>query len=141
MPDACELSWLTGWEPDGLAQLATAMLKAESRGDPFSLDLSDEGLAGSAQPSAVRLHIPAVLAIANLLVGRHRDLPLRVRLPESRGLNLQLARGGVFFALSNRCGVSWSDGPPVLGAGCWTLDPALPSERRRHVPQSSRHDA
>lgn len=52
------------------------------------------------------------MVVSNLLVGRFREVPVDVRIPDSRGLNLQLARGGFFFALANRPRVIWTGGPP-----------------------------
>lgn len=112
MADTQNMRWLTTWDPSSLAGLSQQMFEAEERGQELTLDLSDLSLAGDATPSAVRLNIPAALVLSNLLVGRFRTLPVSVRLPGSRGLNLQLARGGVFFALSNRDAVSWTDGAP-----------------------------
>ncbi len=106
-------SCLTSWNPDGLARLASHLAEAESKGCPCTLDLSDEAIAGSSSPAAVRLDIPSVMVAANLLVGRFQDLPVEVQLPCSNGLNLQLARGGLFFALAKREGrVAWSGGAP-----------------------------
>ena len=52
------------------------------------------------------------MVVSNLLVGRFRDVPVTVRIPDSRGLNLQLARGGFFFALANRPLVNWAGEAP-----------------------------
>ena len=87
-------------------------MQAEERQSPLLLDLSDDALAGSSTPVGVRLHIPSVMVLANLLVGRFRHLPMTVRVPDSKALNLQLARGGFFFALANRPGVTWADDAP-----------------------------
>ena len=114
-----------------MAQLASHLTEAESRGDPCVLDLSDEAIAVSSHPAAVRLHIPSVMVAANLLVGRFRDLPIEVRLPRSSGLSIQLARGGLFFSLANRCrDVTWADGAPerwIDVARAWT-HPFHPSD-------------
>ena len=107
-PAAC----LTSWSPEWLAELAQDLLEAEEREAPYLLDFSDGVLAGSSTPTGVRLHIPSVMVVANLLVGRFRHLPIAVRLPDSKALNLQLARGGLFFALANRGGVTWADDVP-----------------------------
>jgi len=100
-------SSLTTFDVPSLAGFATLFEQAEIRGSECVLDLADEAIAGNANPSAVRLSIPSVMVLSNLLVGRYREVPLKVRIPESRGLNLQLARGGFFFALANRKGVRW----------------------------------
>lgn len=106
-------SCLTSWNPDGLARLASHLAEAESKGCPCTLDLSDEAIASRSRPAAVRLDIPSVMVAANLLVGRFKDLSVEVQLPRSNGLNLQLARGGLFFALAKREGrVAWSGGAP-----------------------------
>lgn len=122
---------LTSWNPDGLARLASHLAEAEGSGRSCVLDLSDEAIAGSSRPAAVRLDIPSVMVAANLLVGRFRDLPIKVRLPESPGLSIQLARGGFFFALANRCRtMTWADGEPeewVDVAKAWT-HPFHPSD-------------
>ena len=52
------------------------------------------------------------MVVSNLLVGRFRQVPVVVRTPESKGLNLQLARGGFFFALANRPNVRWDGEEP-----------------------------
>lgn len=98
---------LTTFDVAGLAQFARQLEAAELRGTACELDLSNQAVAGSVSPTAVRLSIPSVMVLSNLLVGRFRDVPLEVRIPDSRSLNLQLARGGFFFALANRSGVSW----------------------------------
>ena len=103
---------LTSWNPERLAEFARQLLQAEDRKSPCLLDFSDETLAGSSTPAGVRLHIPSVMVVANLLVGRFRHLPVTVRIPDSRALNLQLARGGLFFALANREQVTWADDVP-----------------------------
>ena len=103
---------LTTFDVAGLAQFARQLEEAELLGTICDLDLSDQTVAGSASPSAVRLSIPSVMVLSNLLVGRFRDVRLKVRIPDSRGLNLQLARGGFFFALANRSGVSWEGEEP-----------------------------
>lgn len=103
---------LTTFDPPSLAALAKHLEEAEMRGTACDLDFSDEAIAGVAHPSAVRLSIPSIMVVSNLLVGRFREVPVIVRIPDSRGLNLQLARGGFFFALANRSSVSWAGGPP-----------------------------
>lgn len=103
---------LTSWSPEWLAELALDLARAEERETPYLLDFSDGVLAGSSTPTDVRLHIPSVMVVANLLVGRFRHLPIAVRIPDSKALNLQLARGGLFFALANRERVTWADDAP-----------------------------
>lgn len=103
---------LTTFDPPGLATFAVHLQEAEARGTACDLDLSDEAIAGVAHPSAVRLPIPSIMVVSNLLVGRFREVPVKLQIPASRGLNLQLARGGFFFALANRPRVSWMGGPP-----------------------------
>ena len=103
---------LTSWSPEWLAELAQDLFVAEEREAPYLLDFSDRVLAGSATPIGVRLHIPSVMVVANLVVGRFRHLPIAIRIPDSKALNLQLARGGLFFALANRGGVTWADDVP-----------------------------
>ena len=103
---------LTTFDPLGLAVFARHLKEAELHGSMCVLDFSDQAVAGSARPSAVRLSIPSVMVVSNLLVGRFRDVPVAVRIPETRGLNLQLARGGFFFALANRSRVSWAGEAP-----------------------------
>ena len=100
------------FDPAKLVAFARQLELAESEGTPCELDLGDEALAGSVSPSAVRLSIPAVMVVSNLLVGRYRNVPLTVRISSSRGLNLQLARGGIFFALANRPKVKWAGAAP-----------------------------
>lgn len=122
--------WLTGSDSSGLVELSNQMLEAERLGVPFVLDLADAAITSEANPSAIRVNIPAALILSNLLVGRFRELPVKVRLPDSRGLNLQLARGGVFFALSNRTDITWVDGVPTSWnriADAWT-QPFHPSD-------------
>ena len=103
---------LTTFDPLGLAAFARHLEEAELHGSICVLDFSDQAVAGSARPSAVRLSIPSIMVVSNLLVGRFRDVPVAVRIPETRGLNLQLARGGFFFALANRPRVSWAGEAP-----------------------------
>lgn len=100
------------WDPLPLTEVALELRWAETNERTFHLDLSEENTPDAGNPSALRLFVPSVMAVANLLIGRFRDVPVKVRLPESRGLNLQLARGGLFFALANRHKVQWSDGVP-----------------------------
>ena len=107
-PTAC----LTSWNPDWLAEFGQHLIRAEERESPYLLDFADDVLAGSSTPASVRLHIPSVMVVANLLVGRFRQLPIAIRVPESRALNLQLARGGLFFALANRKRVTWAEDAP-----------------------------
>ena len=103
---------LTTFDPTKLAALARQLERAQVERTPCELDLGDSAIAGSASPSAVRLSIPAVMVVSNLLMGRFRDVPVDVRIPDSQGLNLQLARGGFFFALANRPKVSWAGAAP-----------------------------
>lgn len=123
---------LTTFDVAGLIDLAGHLEEAELRGSEFTLDLSDQAVAGSARPSAVRLSIPSVMVVSNLLVGRFREMPLAVRIPDSRGLNLQLARGGFFYALANRPQVSWAGETPEewsRTAEAW-VHPFHPSDER-----------
>ena len=103
---------MTTFDPPSLTAFARHLEEAEKRGTACDLDFSDEAIAGVAHPSAVRLSIPSIMVVSNLLVGRFREVPVDVRIPDSRGLNLQLARGGFFFALANRPRVIWTGGPP-----------------------------
>ena len=103
---------LTTFDPLRLAAFARHLQAAELHGSMCVLDFSDQAVAGSARPSAVRLSIPSVMVVSNLLVGRFRDVPVAVQIPETRGLNLQLARGGFFYALANRPRVSWAGEAP-----------------------------
>ena len=103
---------LTTFDPLRLAAFARHLQEAELHGSMCVLDFSDQAVAGSARPSAVRLSIPSVMVVSNLLVGRFRDVPVAVQIPETRGLNLQLARGGFFYALANRPRVSWAGEAP-----------------------------
>lgn len=107
------MTWLTTWNPAVLAEFSGRMLDAERMGDPFTLELADGAIAPEAQPSAIRINMASAQILSNLLLGRFRDLPLEVQLPENRGLNLQLARAGLFFALSNGPKVSWLGGTPA----------------------------
>ena len=100
------------WDPLALAEVARELRWAQTNDCSCDLDLSEESMVGTGSPSALRLFIPSVMTLANLLVGRYRNVPVTVRLPKSRGLNLQLARGGFFFALANRDQVQWPDGTP-----------------------------
>ncbi|WP_420445934.1 ATP-binding protein [Candidatus Poriferisodalis sp.] len=100
------------WDPLELAEVPRELRWAQEKGETFHLDLSEEASPDLGNPSAVRLYIPSVMALANLLVGCFRDVPVTIRLPASRGLNLQLARGGFFYALANRGPVRWLDGVP-----------------------------
>ena len=104
---------LTSWDPACLPELSGAMLDAEQAGSQIYLDLSEESLASVETPSAVRLNTSSVQVLVNLLLGRYRDLPIEIRLPQNRGINLQLARGGLFFCLSNRSNVHWTEGEPA----------------------------
>ena len=122
--------YLTSWSPSGLVGFAEALARSECDSQPFVLDLTDESIAGDSTPSAIRLYVPSVMVVANLLVGRFRDVPVTVLLPTSRGLNLQLARGGLFFALANRSNVTWANEAPELWdrvADAWT-HPFHPSD-------------
>lgn len=115
MTSTLDMTWLNSWQPERLSDAASRMANAERTGSWFELDLSDQMIVRSGSPSAARLHLPNVLVLSNLLLGRFRDLQLRVRLPSNKGLNLQLARGALFFALSNRSGaVRWKEEAPEL---------------------------
>jgi len=124
--------YLTRWDPHALADLAQRFTVAERTGTPCMLDFADRAIAGSSSPSAVRLWIPSVMVVANLLVGRFRDVPIALRIPSSKGLRLQLARGGFFFALANRPSVRWVDQAPEewgRAAEAW-VNPFHPSDKR-----------
>lgn len=124
--------YLTRWDPAGLADLADRLKTAERSGSPCVLDFADRAIAGSSSPSAVRLSIPSVMVVANLLVGRFRDVPIALRIPSSKGLNLQLARGGFFFALANRPSIAWAEHAPekwAHTAEAW-VSPFHPSDKR-----------
>lgn len=112
MPKAELAAFASKWNPLELQEVARELRWAQSEREPFDLDLSERSSPSLGNPSAVRLHIPSVMALANLLVGAFRDVPVTVRLPAARGLNLQLARGGFFFALANREAVKWVDDVP-----------------------------
>ncbi|MDE0268582.1 MAG: ATP-binding protein [Acidimicrobiaceae bacterium] len=103
---------LTTFDLRKLADFAGRLETAESQDTACGLDLSDEAISDQSNPSAVRLSIPSIMVVANLLVSRFRDVAITVQIPDSKGLNLQLARGGFFFALANRPRVSWTDKPP-----------------------------
>ena len=123
--------YLTKWDPSALAGLARRLMAAERSGTPCVLDYADRAIAGSSSPSAVRLSIPSIMVVANLLVGRFRDVPIALRIPSSKGLNLQLARGGFFFALANRPSVQWVDHAPEKwsrAAEAW-VNPFHPSDK------------
>ena len=77
------------WDPLPLTEVALELRWAQTNDRSCHLDLSEESLVGTGSPSALRLFIPSVMTLANLLVGRYRNVPVTVRLPESRGLNLQ----------------------------------------------------
>lgn len=66
---------LTTFDVAGLAQFARQLEAAELRGTACELDLSNQAVAGSVSPTAVRLSIPSVMVLSNLLVGRFRDVP------------------------------------------------------------------
>ncbi len=112
MPQAELAAFASKWNPLELQEVARELRWAQAEGEPFHLNLSEVASPRLGNPSAVRLHIPSVMAMANLLVGCFRDVPVTVRLPAARGLNLQLARGGFFFALANREAVKWVDEKP-----------------------------
>lgn len=115
--------YLTTWDPAGLVDLAGRLAHAEHSGAACRIDFSDTAIAGSSNPSAVRLYIPSIMVVANLLVGRFRSVPVALQIPEAKGLNLQLARGGFFFALANRPNVEWDlDAPEEWSraADAWT---------------------
>ena len=103
---------LTAFDPVGLSAFARLLEEAELQDATCSLDFSDEAIAGAACPSRLRLSIPSIMVVSNMLVGRFREVPVAVRIPDSRGLNLQLARGGFFFALANRPRVNWAGEAP-----------------------------
>jgi len=106
---------LTTTRLDMLAGLDADLADAERVGRQCEIDLSDTAIAGSASPSAVRLDPASVLVVSNLLVGRYRSVPIRLTLPSNAGLTRQLARGGLFFALSNRQ-VQWAGHAPATWA-------------------------
>ncbi len=112
MPRAGLAAFASKWDSLELAEVARELHWAESHGEALDLDLSEGASPELGNPSAVRLYVPSVMALANLLVGRFRDVPVTIRLPSARGLNLQLARGGFFFALANRDAVKWIEGAP-----------------------------
>ncbi|MDE0497246.1 MAG: ATP-binding protein [Acidimicrobiaceae bacterium] len=112
MPKAELAAFAAKWNSLELQEVARELRWAQTKGELFHLDLTEGSSLSLGNPSAVRLHIPSVMALANLLVGSFRDVPVTVRLPAARGLNLQLARGGFFFALANRNAVKWIDDVP-----------------------------
>lgn len=85
----------------------------ESQGVSYLVDLSDAAICGSAGASAIRLHMPSVMTLANLISGRFRRLSLRVRLPDADSINRQLARGGIFHAIARRPGSTHVENEPV----------------------------
>lgn len=103
---------LTEFAPRELAVFAEILRDAEQQRSSCVLDLSDNAISGTSNPSAIRLSIPSVMIASNLLVSRFNDVPIDLRIPESKGLNLQLARGGFFFALANRSQVNWGGETP-----------------------------
>lgn len=98
---------LTDFDPRGSTALAKNLQDAQRRNSACVLDFSDEAISGTSNPSAIRLSIPSVMIASNLLMGRFKDVPINLRIPDSKGLNLQLARGGFFFALANRFQINW----------------------------------
>lgn len=84
----------------------------ESQGVSYLLDLSDNVICGSADPSAIRLQTPSVMILANLISGRYRRLSLKVRLPTADSINRQLARGGIFHAIARRVGSTQIENEP-----------------------------
>ena len=76
---------LTTFDPVGLAAFTRQLEAAELHGSVCVLDFSDQAVAGSARPSAVRLSIPSVMVVSNLLVGRFRDVPVARADPRNQG--------------------------------------------------------
>lgn len=92
---------VTGTAERNVQELLEYLQRAVSDCAPLSLDLRslDEGKA-----SARRVGSWWASSLTNLLAGHFSDLPLRVALPVSRGVQLQLLRGGLYHALAQRPG-------------------------------------
>lgn len=92
---------VTGTAERDVQELLACLRRALSDGAPLCLDLRslDEGNA-----SARRVGPWWVSSVTNLLAGHFSDLPLRVASPASRGVQLQLLRGGLYHALAQRSG-------------------------------------
>jgi hypothetical protein len=106
------------------ARLLEDLARADALGTTLTLDLSplDEGNA-----SKRRVNGPWICLVSNMLVGRYSELPLKVRLPEEHGIQLQLLRSAFYFALSQRRGTTehlhFSDRSSLLldaNAGAWS---------------------
>lgn len=77
--------------------LVAGLDAAEKAGAPFSLRLNE---VGGRSASGLRLDTSTVLLVTDLLLGRFKDVELAVELPEARHLGIQLARGGLLFAVA-----------------------------------------
>lgn len=89
-------------QPQRLALLGS-LARADAERTRLALDLSplDEGNPSKRRPSG-----PWISMISNMLLGRYADLPIKVVLPESHSIQLQLLRNAFYFALAQRPGIT-----------------------------------
>ncbi|HEX8781322.1 MAG TPA: hypothetical protein VF728_09175 [Nocardioides sp.] len=94
---------VTGTSRSDRLSLLGAMARADAERTVLVLDLTalDEG-----NPSKRRLTGWWVATVSNLLLGRFADLRVRVRHAESNSIQAALLRGGFYFALAQRPGVT-----------------------------------
>ncbi len=85
-------------------RLLGAMVQADFEDRPLHLDFAplDRGDA-SKRRLAPTWWVPS---ISNLLLGRYMHLPIQVTLPTARSIQVQLLRGGLYFALAQRTGTT-----------------------------------
>jgi hypothetical protein len=81
-----------------MEEIAVGLEEARTAGREYKVDLRPTNQ--SVTPSALRLDTGTMLLVTNLLIAAYRDVPLDVALPETRHLGVQLARGGLLFALA-----------------------------------------
>jgi hypothetical protein len=95
---ALTLGHLTAAPSEAMFRAIVAGLEAaEEAGRPFALRLNHSDAGAT---SRIRLDTTTLLLVTDLLLGRFKEVELAVELPKSRQLGIQLARGGLLFAVA-----------------------------------------
>jgi hypothetical protein len=108
-PDPSNVIGLTSLTADALESMVRKARHLGELGDRVSLDLT--GLQPSTNARNSRVSIQWANVLSNLILGYLGTIPLAVKLPDHSSMEIQLARGGLFFALARHLDVT------VTGAG------------------------
>lgn len=98
---------VVGTSEDSLVEVLGALARADESGAELHLDLSalDAGNAAHRRLDPIWL-----ICVANVLLGKHKDVALRITLPHERGAQLQLQRNALYSAFAQRRGgTSYAD--------------------------------